>query len=151
MRRYYATHPEYRKHLREQEAKRRQENPEQRRKHDAAYRERNAEQVRKRRREWQKQHPESVEASNANRRARKMRAQGTHTQAEVVELFRDHAGLCVYCLAPATTVDHVEPLANGGSNRVENLAPCCAACNSSKCDQGLLVWLARGGRLTRAA
>ncbi len=45
---------------------------------------------------------------------------------------------CAYCGAPASTVDHVLPLARGGTSDVDNLVPCCSRCNSS-----------RGGRMGR--
>jgi 5-methylcytosine-specific restriction endonuclease McrA len=39
---------------------------------------------------------------------------------------------CVYCGAPATTVDHVVAVANGGTHELSNLVPACSPCNSSK-------------------
>jgi 5-methylcytosine-specific restriction endonuclease McrA len=39
---------------------------------------------------------------------------------------------CVYCDAPADTVDHIEAVHAGGSDRWTNLAPACRSCNSSK-------------------
>lgn len=34
--------------------------------------------------------------------------------------------------ARATSVDHIVPLARGGTNAITNLQPACGACNSSK-------------------
>lgn len=41
---------------------------------------------------------------------------------------------CVYCNAPATSVDHVIPLSVDASLRlsIDNCVPCCIACNSRK-------------------
>lgn len=40
--------------------------------------------------------------------------------------------VCVYCGAPATTVDHVIPVAKGGTSDPGNLVAACIACNASK-------------------
>lgn len=43
---------------------------------------------------------------------------------------------CQYCSAPATTVDHVEPVAKGGEIlNPENLVAACVSCNSKKQDK----------------
>ena len=39
---------------------------------------------------------------------------------------------CYWCGDPATTADHLTPLAEGGTNDVWNLAPACARCNSRR-------------------
>jgi 5-methylcytosine-specific restriction endonuclease McrA len=39
---------------------------------------------------------------------------------------------CVYCGQPATTVDHVIPVARGGGHDLTNLVAACATCNFSK-------------------
>lgn len=40
---------------------------------------------------------------------------------------------CHYCPAPATTVDHVIAVGNGGAQHDEaNLVPCCKSCNARK-------------------
>jgi len=46
------------------------------------------------------------------------------------------AGVCHYCGnrvgAAALTMDHVVPVARGGSSAKGNVVPACAACNKSK-------------------
>lgn len=39
---------------------------------------------------------------------------------------------CWMCGAPSDTVDHLTPLAAGGTNHPSNLAPACRTCNSSR-------------------
>lgn len=39
---------------------------------------------------------------------------------------------CAYCGGPGGTVDHVVPIARGGTSVRGNLAPACRPCNSSK-------------------
>jgi len=52
-------------------------------------------------------------------------------------LLRDH-GRCRYCGSEdGLELDHIVPIALGGSNRISNLATSCHACNSSK---GTSVW-----------
>lgn len=45
---------------------------------------------------------------------------------------------CVYCGAPSTAVDHIVPIASGGSDRWDNQAPACKPCNSAKRSRTLL-------------
>ncbi len=48
---------------------------------------------------------------------------------------------CIYCgVAPVQTVDHVLPLALGGTNHEGNLAPACHDCNRMKLDNLLSAW-----------
>jgi 5-methylcytosine-specific restriction endonuclease McrA len=66
-------------------------------------------------------------------------------------LLEQSYGLCVYCNERRTvTVDHIEPLRRGGQHDIDNIAPACKSCNSSKHDTPLLVWLAKRA-LERAA
>jgi 5-methylcytosine-specific restriction endonuclease McrA len=40
---------------------------------------------------------------------------------------------CFYCMQPATTVDHVIPIKDGGDPLAyDNLVSCCSTCNSRK-------------------
>lgn len=54
-------------------------------------------------------------------------------------------GACWYCgddLKPFSTfsIDHVTPVAAGGSNHIDNLVPCCKRCNSKKGDRHVEVF-----------
>ena len=46
-------------------------------------------------------------------------------------LRRDN-GLCVYCSAPADTIDHVIPRSRGGRTTWENVVTACSPCNLTK-------------------
>lgn len=50
-------------------------------------------------------------------------------RALLMDLFE---GLCVYCTAPAATIDHALAVKNGGDARRGNLLPSCGSCNSRK-------------------
>lgn len=50
---------------------------------------------------------------------------------------------CAYCGGPASEVDHIRPVAHGGSGVWTNLAPACRSCNASKNGTELLQFLLR--------
>lgn len=56
---------------------------------------------------------------------------------------------CSYCGAPATEIDHIVAVANGGVSNWENLAAACRQCNTRKRTQDLLQFMLR--ELNRAA
>lgn len=61
---------------------------------------------------------------------------------EVREVFNDQ---CAYCLAPADTIEHIEPFALFGRNIIENMVPACKGCNFSKRHDSLLQWVLKVG------
>ncbi len=73
---------------------------------------------------------------NGNRRARLRGAGGTHTATDLAEIFAAQGGRCAYCRADLKRknkhVDHIVPLAKGGSNGRQNLQYLCAPCNQTK-------------------
>jgi len=61
------------------------------------------------------------------------RAQGHATAAQIAARVAFYGGLCWICrTAPYTAIDHVKPLAVGGSNWPANLRPACTSCNARK-------------------
>lgn len=76
-----------------------------------------------------------------SRRAKKRSGGGSYRVADWIRLVRQHGGKCAYCREqPATTADHVIPLARGGSNYIGNILPACVACNCSKQDRLITEW-----------
>lgn len=72
---------------------------------------------------------------------RRKGASGYATPKQVKELYDKYLGLCVYCnFNKASSLDHIIPLKKGGINNIENLAPACISCNSSKRDKLLSEW-----------
>lgn len=92
--------------------------------------------VRRKNRDWAASNPEAISARDARRRSLLLAADGTHTPADLRRILRAQGYLCPYCLANLRKVkkhlDHVMPLALGGSNGPENLQYLCAPCNLSK-------------------
>jgi 5-methylcytosine-specific restriction endonuclease McrA len=78
--------------------------------------------------------------------ARKRAAAGTGINADQWrDLVAASFNLCCYCGSRLSqpTLDHIESLARGGSHEIDNAAVACRACNCSKSDTRLVVWLAR--------
>lgn len=50
---------------------------------------------------------------------------------------------CVYCDASGKQIDHIVPIAGGGTNDWTNLTAACSFCNQSKKDRPLLAWMAQ--------
>ena len=81
-----------------------------------------------------------LRARGNRRRARKRAAAPAGPISAAVYAAVLASGPCVYCGAVAATVDHVRPLARGGAEAADNLAPACHSCNASKCDRLLTEW-----------
>jgi 5-methylcytosine-specific restriction endonuclease McrA len=118
------------------------------------YARKNAEQRNARVRAWKLARPEHVSTINRNRRALIAAAPGRHTAADVARLYATQRGLCAGCAAALVAkgkgkyhVDHVHPLALGGSNGPENLQLLCPSCNLSKHAQHPDDWARSRGRL----
>ena len=60
-------------------------------------------------------------------------------------VFLRDGGRCVYCEAPATSLDHVVPRSRGGQHVWENVVSACGRCNHLKADRtiGELGWRLR--------
>src|ERR1035437_403930 len=69
---------------------------------------------------------------SAQRRARKLGAEGTATVAQIAARWAMWGGKCWMCDDIATATDHVKPLALGGANWPSNQRPICTSHNSIK-------------------
>jgi len=98
--------------------------------------------------------PDKAAAHNRNRRALKRSAEGKHTAADVTAIFTSQKGLCANCQARIFKsginkfhVDHIMPLALGGSNWPSNLQCLCQSCNLRKWAKHPDEWAKENGRL----
>lgn len=85
--------------------------------------------------ERRRRDPEFAAACRRNRQARKKAAGGTHTGEDVRQIYKAQSGKCAYCKAKVGQkyhVDHIQPLAKGGSNDRRNLQILCPQCNLNK-------------------
>ena len=81
---------------------------------------------------WRDKNPEKWKLIQWRRRALLKSASGTFTPEQLTDRWTMWGNLCYLCGQPATTTDHVVPLAKGGTNWPANLRPCCGSCNSKK-------------------
>lgn len=85
--------------------------------------------------QWRAANKERARALSRSYKARKKGAEGRHSGQDVKRIYRLQRGKCACCsrtLAGGYHVDHVMPLALGGSNWPSNLQLLCKACNLSK-------------------
>lgn len=127
---------------------------------------------------WQKTHPETYEKhkakgiaqlrkldilnpadkkarskkGKAKRRAMMANAEGSHTQADLLQMYEDQGGHCAYCgigifwdIPKDIHVEHIKPLSRGGSNWPDNICLTCADCNQHKKDKTFFEWQAIRG------
>jgi 5-methylcytosine-specific restriction endonuclease McrA len=136
-------------------ARRRKSDPEKARAQDKRNRELGREKILQRLRNWKERNRDHVRAydrqisgvKNHARRARKMNAEGTYTDADIINLLLAQNGLCAapHCKRDITvrfTIDHKVPLSRDGSNWPANLQLLCKSCNCKKGSRTMDEWLA---------
>lgn len=101
-----------------------------------AYRENNKEKIRAQSARKVAANPERYAAYKRNRKARKRNAAGTHTARDISLILNAQCKKCAYCRvdlgARKYHVDHIIPLARGGTNWPRNLQILCGPCNQRK-------------------
>jgi 5-methylcytosine-specific restriction endonuclease McrA len=84
-------------------------------------------------------------ARYARRRKRRMDAVEHDLSAEQWAALSAAWGGCAYCGATGVPLqrDCVLPISRGGRYTLDNVAPACASCNASKCNDEVTGWLRR--------
>lgn len=77
---------------------------------------------------WRDRNPDRYRQYRARRRA----APGSCNKTQFNARWEYYGGLCWVCRRVATAMDHVKPLAKGGTHWPANLRPICQPCNSRK-------------------
>jgi hypothetical protein len=101
-------------------------------------RQENPEKFRERNRKYAANNQEKLNEKSARRRARK--AQAPTFKLSKKEIWKLYNSPCFYCGNPGGTIEHVIPIARGGSHGIGNLVPCCGSCNYSKADKTVMEW-----------
>jgi 5-methylcytosine-specific restriction endonuclease McrA len=116
----------------------------------AAYYAANREKMLAIRKAWRAANPEIVRVQWNNRRARKRNAEGNYTKEQIDTLFEKQKCRCANCLKSIKRgyhIDHIIPLARGGSNFISNIQLLCQTCNLRKQAKDPIDFARQQGRL----
>lgn len=115
------------------------------------YYERNKEACAARTKSYREQNLAKYAAYKRNRDARQRQAEGAHSLEDINDISKMQRGKCGYCRIDLKSgprhVDHIKPLAKGGSNMRSNLQILCKTCNLRKADIDPIDFAQRTGRL----
>lgn len=119
---------------------------------DDEYRRRQNALARPQKRAWKKANPDAVLASGNKRRARIRGVGGTYVPADITNILKQQKYKCAECGTSVRkrenrNIDHVLPLALGGTNWPSNLQVLCPSCNFSKGAKHPLDFARQKGRL----
>ena len=110
-----------------------------------AYAKNNRESINRNCRRWSSKNKEKINANVRNRRSRVRHNGGWHTADDIAVILHWQKCLCVACgcdISEDYQVDHIIPLALGGSNDPCNLQILCPTCNKRKGAKHPDVWMA---------
>lgn len=83
-------------------------------------------------------------AYGQNYRAKQLGLEGSLTPDDLAMLMQEQDGFCKYCgeniLGGDWVVEHITPMARGGSSAKENCCLACARCNTAKLDKSPEEW-----------
>jgi 5-methylcytosine-specific restriction endonuclease McrA len=125
-------------------------NPEKNKASNAAWYAANSDKEKARSAAYREANPEKNAVKQRNRQALKRAAEGSHTAADVQRIYEAQKGKCVCChkkLNGKYHVDHIQPLARGGSNWPDNLQALCPTCNMRKSAKDPIKFAQENGRL----
>ena len=83
---------------------------------------------------WRLNNPVIARTSRANRKARIRLAEGGFTSEDIKQITDEQNGLCFWCgtVLQEYHIDHLVPIAKGGTNYPDNLVISCPTCNVSR-------------------
>jgi 5-methylcytosine-specific restriction endonuclease McrA len=118
--------------------------------HRAEYIQKNKESIRARMKIYTKNNIEKVKAIGRNRRARILGGGGKHTPEQIKDMLEKQKKKCINCkksIAKKYHIDHIMPVAKGGSNDIKNIQLLCPPCNHKKNAKDPIKWAQENGRL----
>lgn len=136
----------------------RKQNPQKCKAHRANWQKAHAERMNLYHAQWRKENPDRAKAHSAKYRKanrEKAKARSHRRRAYIATLpehftaadlrlqYKSQKGLCWHCFCELNGVyhvDHLIPLAQGGSNAPDNIVCSCAPCNLSKGDKTMMEW-----------
>lgn len=129
-------------------------NPNKHKENARRWRENNKEKAKEGRKRWQIENPGKNTVYNRNRKARKRNADGVFNKDDIQTIFESQGGQCNTCGKNLIRynkkqyhIDHITPIAKGGSNWPKNLQLLCPKCNLSKHAKDAIQWARENGRL----
>jgi 5-methylcytosine-specific restriction endonuclease McrA len=85
---------------------------------------------------WRAANREKARTTVRRRRARLLKAVGSHTESDVLAQLEKQGHLCFWCATDISddshVVDHYVPLVKGGTDGPENIVGACRSCNCRK-------------------
>lgn len=118
------------------------------------YRQVNIEKIKKYKQEWGATNSEKISAAQHRRRSYKRGNGGAYIVKDIEVIFNQQGGRCNACGKKLIRynkkqyhIDHIIPLARGGSNNPENIQLLCPSCNLSKSNKDPIQWARENGRL----
>lgn len=115
------------------------------------YRLRHPDKIRVSTNRWRAANPDKMRATWHRRRTAKASSEGSWTKEDIERIRLHQRNKCACCRVSfrktGCEVDHIKPLARGGSNWPSNLQLMCKSCNSRKQAQDPLVFMRKQGRL----
>lgn len=94
---------------------------------------------------WRSENKEANSSYQRVAKAKRRAAEGKFTRQDIERLMAEQAGKCAAChidISADYHVDHIHPLARGGTNWPNNLQLLCGPCNCSKGHKTMAQWAA---------
>jgi 5-methylcytosine-specific restriction endonuclease McrA len=106
--------------------------------------------IKKKFKKLKKNNPEKFKAYQHNTRLKRREAEGNYTKKDILFLLekqRYKCAICKKCVKKKYHVDHIQPLARGGTHWPRNLQILCPFCNVNKSSKDPLFFMRQMGFL----